>query len=62
MGIETIILSEFNQTVNDKHHMISPICGILKKKKKDTNELFSEQKQTHRLKNLWLPKGTDVGG
>ena len=23
--------------------------------------LFAEQKQTHRLKNLWLPKGTGWG-
>ena len=23
--------------------------------------LFAEQKQTHRLKNLWLPKGTGGG-
>ena len=23
--------------------------------------LFAEQKQTHRLKNLWLPRGTGGG-
>ena len=38
MDLETIILSEVSQTVKDKHHIISPICGILKKK--NTNELI----------------------
>ena len=32
------------------------------KKKKIKLNLFAEQKQTHRLKNLWLPKGTREGG
>ena len=27
MDLETIILSDVSQTVKDKHHMISPICG-----------------------------------
>ena len=40
MDLETIILIEVSQTVKDKHHTISPICGIWKKKKKDTNELI----------------------
>ena len=31
MDLEIIILSEVSQTVKDKHHMISLICGILKK-------------------------------
>ena len=26
--LETIILSEVRQTVKDKHHMISLVCGI----------------------------------
>ena len=30
IDLEIIILSEVNQTVKDKHHMISLICGILK--------------------------------
>ena len=39
--------------------MISPVCVIPpKKKKKVQMNLFAEQKQTHRLKNLWLPKRT----
>ena len=28
MDLEIIILSEASQTVKDKHHMISLICGI----------------------------------
>ena len=28
MKLETCILSEVSQTEKDKHHMISPICGI----------------------------------
>ena len=31
MDLEMIILSEVNQTEKDKYHMISYICGILKK-------------------------------
>ena len=31
MNLETIILSEVSQTVKDRLHMLSPICGILKK-------------------------------
>ena len=39
MDLEMIILSEVRQTQKDKYHIISLICGILKKKK-DTNELI----------------------
>ena len=28
MDLEIILLNEVSQTVKDKHHMISPICGI----------------------------------
>ena len=28
MDLEPIILREVSQTVKDKHHMTSPICGI----------------------------------
>ena len=31
MDLEIIILSEVSQTEKDKYHMISLICGILKK-------------------------------
>ena len=60
--LETVILSEVSQTVKDKHHMISLIWGIFKKKKKDISKLIRRTEQT--LKNLQLPKGTEkeVGG
>ena len=31
MDLETVILSEVSQTVKDKYHIISLICGCLKK-------------------------------
>ena len=37
MDLEIVILSEVSQTEEDKYHMISRICGILKK---GTNELI----------------------
>ena len=43
MNVETTVLSEVSQTVKDKHNIISPICGILKKEKTQMN-LFAEQK------------------
>ena len=39
-----IILSEINQTVKDKYHMISLICGLFLKRIQ--MNLFAEQKQT----------------
>ena len=33
MDLEIIILSELNQLEKDKYHMISLVCGILKKKR-----------------------------
>ena len=51
MDIEIIILSVVSQT--EKFHMISTYNMESKRK-----ELFTRQKQIHRLKtNLWLPKG-----
>ena len=38
MDLEITILSEVSQTEKAKYHMISLICGILKKN--DTNELI----------------------
>ena len=35
--LELIILSEVNQSVKDKHHTVSLICGILKKKRIQMN-------------------------
>ena len=46
MDLEIIMLSEVSQIMRDKHHMLSLICGIYKK---DTMNLFAEQKLTHRL-------------
>ena len=54
MDLEIIIVNEENQIERDKYHMISLISGI---KKKDTNELITKQKQTHRLKEIY-----DYGG
>ena len=48
MDLDVIILSEVSQTEKDKYHMISLICGILKKMIQ--MDLFTEQKQTHRLR------------
>ena len=48
MDLQIIILGEISQTEKDKHHTISLICGIWRKKKMQMN-LFAEQKQTHRL-------------
>ena len=61
MDLDIIILSEISQTVKDKHHMTSLICGILKK---DTNQLIYETEidmQTLKT-NLWLPKEKGVWG
>ena len=61
MDLEIIILSEVSQTEEDKYHMISLICGILKKK--DTNELIyrtETDSQTSKT-NLWLPEGKGWG-
>ena len=54
MDLEIIYQVKSIRQWKTKHHVISLICGILKK---DTKE----QKQTHRLKNLWLPKETRGG-
>ena len=35
MGLEIILLSEASQTVKDKHHMISLLWGIVKKRRVD---------------------------
>ena len=60
MDLEIIIRSEVSQTEKDKYHMILLICRILKKMIQ--MNLFTKQKQTHRLKrmNLWLPAGKSV--
>ena len=47
MDLEIIILSEVSQKEKDKCHMIPLICGIFKKMIQ--MNLFTKQKQTHRL-------------
>ena len=42
------MLSKISQAEEDKYHMISLICGILKKEKIRTN--ITKQKQTHRYR------------
>ena len=42
MDLEMIILSEVNQTENDKYHMILLLCRLLRKKIQ--MNLFTEQK------------------
>ena len=60
MDLDTIIPSEVSQIVRDKHHILH-ICGIFKKKKKDTNELICRtETDSQTLKNLWLSKETGV--
>ena len=46
MDLEIIRVSEVSQTARHKCHMLSLTCEILKK---DTMNLFVEQKQKHRL-------------
>ena len=41
IDLEIVILSEIGQKVKDKYHMVSLICGILKK---GANELSIKQK------------------
>ena len=45
MQLEILILSEVSQKENDKYHVTSLICGILKMIQMN---LFTKQKQTHR--------------
>ena len=48
MNLEIIILSDVSQTEEDKYHMISLIWGI--EKKMIRINLFTKQKQIHRLR------------
>ena len=47
MDLEIIMLSEVSQIEKDKYNMISLICVIYKKIQMN---LFTKQKQTHRLR------------
>ena len=58
MDLENIILSEVSQTEKDKHHIISLIWGIFKKKtERDTNEHIyntETRKQTYSYQSRKL--------
>ena len=62
VDLETVRLNEVNLTVQDKHHLISLIREISKKKKKDTNE-FIQRRETD-FEKLMVTKGDRcrVGG
>ena len=63
MDLEIIILSEVSQTEKDKYHMISLTCELLKKKKKDTNELISKtETHRHRKQAYGYQRGKGGGG
>ena len=61
MDLEIIILSEVSQTEKDKYHMISLLRGI---NKLIQMNLFTKQKQTHRLQkqNYGYQRGQVGGG
>ena len=54
MNFQSTMLTEISQTEKDKYHMISLICGILKKKK--TNKQNQKQNQTTYIHSLIKPK------
>ena len=57
MDLEDITVSE---NKSDKHHRISPICGILKKQTKKLSN--SNKKQTHNIEiRLMIIKGEGSG-
>ena len=45
MNFQSTMLTEISQTEKDKYHMISLICGILKRKQTEQNKT-----QTHRYR------------
>ena len=47
MDLEMIILREVSQTEKDRYHMISLICGILKKRN-GTNELYNTETDSQK--------------
>ena len=52
MDLEIILLSEVSQTEKDKYHMISLICGILKKN--DTSEFIYKTNRLIDLENKFM--------
>ena len=45
---ESIMLSEINHSEKDKYHMISFICGILKKKTNEQREHRERERERER--------------
>ena len=64
MDLEIVILSEVSQTEKEKYRMISLICGIFFFLKMAQMNLFTKQKQTHRLRErtYGYQGGRVVGG
>ena len=59
MGLETVILSELNQTEEEKYHMT---CLIYRTPQKIIQmKLFTKQKQSHREQNYGC-QGGRMGG
>ena len=54
MDLQIITLNEVSQTEEDKHHMISLICGS--QFKNERNELIYKTDSQISKSNLWLPK------
>ena len=60
VDLEIITLSEVSQTEKDKYHMVSLICRIWEKKKKDTNDAGEIQKRIQLLAHHCLPASDAV--
>ena len=50
MDLEIIILSEVSQTEKDKYHMVLLYIESKTNKQKEQMNLFTKQKQTHKLR------------
>ena len=61
MELEMIILSEVSQTEKDKYHMISLICGILKKKKSINELIYKIERPTDIENKLMVTNRERVG-
>ena len=57
MDLQIITLNEVSQTEEDKHHMISLICGSQLRHKRNEFIYKTETDSQISKSNLWLPKG-----
>ena len=55
MDLESVILSEVNQTEKEKYHMVPLICGS--EKEMIQIKLLTKQKETHRLRKFMVAAG-----